>query len=118
VNFLNGDSVAHNVFWPSISGNKKLSHSLGTWPKGQTRVFQFPTPGVVPLLCNVHPEMAAHLVVTPTPFFAETDEAGNFKIAAIPDGTYTATAWHEGYKTMSKPVTVASDAKVEFTLAK
>ncbi len=24
VEFLNSDSVAHNVFWPSISGNKKL----------------------------------------------------------------------------------------------
>ena len=28
VEFLNSDSVAHNVFWPSISGNKKLGHNL------------------------------------------------------------------------------------------
>jgi plastocyanin len=27
VEFLNSDSVQHNVFWPSISGNKKESHS-------------------------------------------------------------------------------------------
>src|ERR1017187_5387147 len=33
VDFLNSDSVQHNVFWPSISGNKKLTHNLGTWPK-------------------------------------------------------------------------------------
>src|SRR5579863_4287107 len=26
VEFLNGDSVAHSVFWPSIGGNKKLAH--------------------------------------------------------------------------------------------
>src|SRR5260370_25857039 len=34
VEFLNSDPVGHNVYWPSISGNKKLSHNLGTWPKG------------------------------------------------------------------------------------
>ncbi len=31
VEFLNSDPVGHNVYWPSISGNKKLSHNLGTW---------------------------------------------------------------------------------------
>ena len=32
VEFMNSDSVQHNAFWPSISGNKKLGHNLGTWP--------------------------------------------------------------------------------------
>ena len=65
VEFLNSDKVAHNIFWPAISGNKKLSHNLGTWPTGQKREFKFDTPGVVPLLCNVHPEMSAYIVVRP-----------------------------------------------------
>jgi plastocyanin len=116
VEFRNSDNIQHNIFWPSISGNKKLGHNLGTWPKGQTRSFQFDTPGVVPLLCNVHPEMSAYVVVTPTPYFAETDLSGNFKIANVPDGSYTVTAWHEGYKNQSKPVTVAGDAAVDFSL--
>ena len=47
VDFLNSDSVAHNVFWPSISGNKKLGHNLGTWPHGQKQSFKFDNPGVV-----------------------------------------------------------------------
>jgi len=118
VDFANGDDVQHNIFWPAISGDKKLAHTLGTWPKGQTRMFQFTTPGIVPLLCNVHPEMSAYLVVTPTPFGAETDEAGSFKIPDVPSGEYVMKAWHEGYKTQSKPVMLASDMKVEFTLAK
>jgi len=118
VEFLNSDTVQHNIFWPSISGNKKLSHNIGTWPKGQTRSFQFDMPGVVPLLCNVHPEMSAYIVVTPTPYFAESDVAGNFKIANVPDGSYTVTAWHEGFKVLSKPVTVAGDATAEFSLTK
>lgn len=118
VEFLNSDKVAHNIFWPAISGNKKLSHNLGTWPTGEKRSFKFDTPGIVPLLCNVHPEMSGYVIVTPTPFFAETDAAGNYKIADIPDGSYTLTAWHEGFKSQSKPVTVAGSATAEFTLAK
>ena len=118
VDFLNGDNVQHNIFWPAISGNKKLGHSLGTWPKGQKRVFEFTTPGIVPLLCNVHPEMAAYVIVTPTPYLAETDELGRFTIASVPDGSYKLTAWHEGYKSQTKAVTVASDVTVEFTLNK
>jgi plastocyanin len=118
VDFRNGDNVQHNIFWPSISGNKKLGHNLGTWPRGQTRKFQFDLPGVVPLLCNVHPEMSAYIIVTPTPYYTETDLSGNFKIANVPDGKYTVTAWHERYKNQSKPVTVAGDATADFTLTK
>lgn len=118
VDFQNSDNVAHNVFWPSIAGNKKDSHNLGTWPKGQVRNFKFDKAGAVPLLCNVHPEMSGFLIVTPTPYFAETDAAGNFTIADVPAGTYTLITWHEGMKSQSKPVTVGGDVTVDFSLGK
>ena len=118
VQFLNSDSVAHNVFWISVGGNKKLGHNLGTWPKGEKRPFKFDNPGAVPLLCNVHPEMSGYVVVSPTPYFALTDKSGEYKIENVPDGSYTVTAWHEGAKNQSKPVTVAGDTKADFTLSK
>jgi plastocyanin len=118
VDFLNSDSVAHNVFWTSIGGNKKLGHNLGTWPKGEKKSFKFDTPGAVPILCNVHPEMSAYLVVVPTPYFATSDQAGSYKIENVPDGNYTVIAWHEGSKNQSKPVSVSGDAKADFTLSK
>lgn len=118
VQFLNSDKVQHNIFWPSVSGNKKRSHNMGTWPTGEERAFKYDTPGVVPLLCNVHPEMSGYIIVSPTPYFAVTDASGNFKIADVPDGTYTVSAWHEGMKIQSKPVTVSGSATVAFTLAK
>jgi plastocyanin len=118
VDFLNSDSVAHNVFWTSVGGNKKLTHNLGTWPKGEKRSFKFDNPGAVPLLCNVHPEMAGYIVVSPTPYFATTDKSGEYKIENVPDGSYTVTAWHEGAKNQSKPVSVEGDAKADFTLSK
>jgi len=117
VDFLNSDSVAHNVFWPAISGNKKLWHNLGTWPHGQKQGFKFDNPGVVALLCNVHPEMSAYLIVSPTPYFATTDSSGEFKMD-VPDGAYTVTAWHEGAKNKSNPMKVAGDTSADFTLSK
>jgi len=118
VDFLNSDSVAHNVFWTSVGGTKKLNHNLGTWPKGERKSFKFDTPGAVPILCNVHPEMSAYLVVVPTPYFATSDQAGNYKIENVPDGSYTVIAWHEGAKNQSKPVSVSGDTKADFTLSK
>jgi len=118
VEFLNSDTVQHNVFWPSISGNKKLTHNLGTWPKGEKKAFKFDNPGVVSLLCNVHPEMAGYIIVSPTPYFAETDASGNYKIDNVPDGKYNVVAWHEGMKPQTKSVDVAGTGKADFTLSK
>ena len=118
VEFLNSDTVQHNAFWTAISGDKKAGHNLGTWPKGEKRPFTFAKPGVVPVLCNVHPEMTGYVIVSPTPYFAETDDSGNYKIKDVPDGSYTVTAWHEGAKNQSKPVTVSGGAKADFTFTK
>src|SRR5579864_3422026 len=118
VEFLNSDKVAHNVFWISVGGNKKLGHNLGTWPQGEKRSFKFDNPGAIPLLCNVHPEMSGYIVVSPTPYFAVTDKSGNYKIDNVPDGSYSVTAWHEGAKNSSKPVTVSGDTKADFAVSK
>src|SRR5689334_25012547 len=47
VEFLNSDKVQHNVFWPSISGDKKKTHNMGTWPQGQKRPFKLDRKSVV-----------------------------------------------------------------------
>jgi plastocyanin len=118
VEFQNDDSVQHNVFWPSVGGNKKAAHNLGTWPKGERRSFKFDQPGVVPLLCNAHPEMAGYIVVSPTPYFAESDASGSYKIENVPDGKYNLVIWHEGSKPQTQSVTVAGNVTANFTLGK
>ena len=118
VDFLNGDNVQHNIFWPSVAGNKKMSHNMGTWPKGEIRSFQFDTAGIVPLLCNVHPEMSGFIVVVPTPYYAQADASGSYRIDNLPDGSYSVTAWREGMKPQTKPVTVNGDVTADFALAK
>jgi plastocyanin len=116
VEFRNSDSVAHNVYWPSIGDNRKLRRNLGTWSPGEKRSFKFDNPGVVPLLCNVHPEMFAFIVVSPTPYFAMTDKFGAYTIKDVPDGSYTIVAWHEGARGPSRQVTMAADSIVDIVL--
>jgi len=119
VDFLNSDPVGHNVYWPSISGNKKLSHNLGTWPKGDKKPFQFNDLGAASLLCNVHPEMSGYVIVVPTPYFAVTDKDGNFEIKNIPVGKYTLKTWSEDGKPTTQAVDVSTPtATVELTVKK
>jgi plastocyanin len=118
VEFDNEDAAAHNVYWPSISGDKKLKHNLGTFPTGQKATYKFDHPGVVPVLCNIHPEMSAYIIVTPSPYYAETDQIlGGYFIQNVPDGQYKAFVWHKG-KTTSQLVKVAGNTKADFTIGK
>lgn len=108
VDFSNSDPVGHNVYWPSISGNKKLTHNLGTWPKGEKKSFQFNDLGVAPLLCNVHPEMSGYVVIVATPYFAVTDKDGNYEIKNLPAGKYTLKTWSEDGKPATQSVDVSA----------
>ncbi len=118
VDFQNSDKVAHNVFWPSVGGDKKAGHNLGTWPQGEKKSWKFDHAGAAPLFCNVHPEMSGAVVVSPTPYYAETDKSGNYKIENVPDGQYNVVAWGEGVKEAKKPVTVKGDTTADFALTK
>jgi len=59
----------------------------------------------------VHPDMSAYIVVSPSPYFAKTDSAGNYEIKGVPDGAYTVTVWHEGKKPQTAQVNVSGDTK-------
>ncbi len=95
VEFHNSDAVLHNVFTPSAAGDK---FNLGSWPAGVVKTYTFKKPGVVALLCNVHPEMSAYIVVVETPYFDVTDKEGKFSIENVPTGNYTLAVWHEKIK--------------------
>jgi hypothetical protein len=55
--------------------------------------------GVVDLRCNAgHVWMNAEMLVVQHPYYAVTDQDGNFKLTNVPPGEYEIEAWHEGWK--------------------
>jgi plastocyanin len=116
VDFLNSDQVAHNVFWPSINGDKRLRHNLTVVSPSQKKSFQFSDLGTAQTLCNFHPDMVAYVVVVPTPYFALTGNDGTFTIQNVPPGTYTLKTWREDGKPTTQTITV-TDATTNVELA-
>jgi plastocyanin len=91
VEFHNSDELLHNVF-----GVGADEFNLGNWTKGVVRQHTFTKSGEVTLLCNVHPEMEAYVLVLQNPYFARPDGSGKFHIANVPPGTYVVKAWYQG----------------------
>ncbi len=110
VDFLNSDQVPHNVYWPSVGGNKALRHSLTIVSPGEKKSFQFDNVGAAQLLCNMHSDMMGYIVVVPTPYFALTGSDGTFTIKDVPPGTYTLKTWSVEGKPTTQTITVAAGA--------
>ena len=100
----------HNVFSPDDCADK---FNLGTWPKGESRSYQFNKSGCIPvLLCNVHPEMEAYVLVLETPYFAVSNKEGSYVIKNVPAGKYTLKVWHEKLKEQSIEITIPENGIV------
>ena len=91
VQFMNSDDLVHNVF-----GVGADEFNLGNWTKGIVREHTFNKVGEVIILCNVHQEMEAYILVLQNPYFAQLDSGGKFRIANVPSGEYVVTAWYQG----------------------
>jgi len=60
--------------------------------------------------CDVHPWMKSWVLVQNHPYFAVTDDKGNFIIENIPSGTYEVVAWQEKFK-MKRSITKSIEIK-------
>jgi len=102
VQFPNNDTVFHNVF----ATFEARRFDLGLYPRGATRTVRFDKPGLVAIMCNIHAEMSAYILVVDTPYYAVTDKQGRFRISHAPPGTYTLRVWHESGATETRTVTI------------
>src|SRR5918996_5238876 len=84
VQFPNLDSIFHNIF--SVSAPNQFD--LGLYKGGASKTQSFQKPGVVKVFCNVHPQMSATIVVTPSPYYTVADQTGAFKLGDIPNGSF------------------------------
>lgn len=115
VEFPNSDPVSHNIF--SISDAKRFN--LGLYGRGTMRRIKFDRPGVVGLLCNVHLEMAAYIVVVKNPYFAQTGADGAYRIDGVPAGQHSLRCWHERFPVQERTVRVpeTGNVRLDFSIS-
>ncbi len=89
--FPNSDQMRHSVF--STSKIKKFD--FGTYKPGTEKSIICDQAGVIPVLCYIHHDMSAYIVVLETPYFDVTNESGEYSIKNIPPGKYRLSFWHE-----------------------
>jgi len=114
VSFPNTDPFLHNVF--SQSSARKFD--LGSFKKGDTKEKEFPAPGVVDVYCNIHPEMAATILVLPNRRHTRTGADGKFVLDGIPEGTWTVFAYtRRAARPVSARVSVKGGTEATIELA-
>jgi plastocyanin len=109
VEFANEDATAHNVFSPTA----QEPFDLGTFGDG-TRTHLFRTPGPHVILCNVHVEMVAWVLVLRNPHFVTVDEDGRFALK-LPPGKHHLVLWRPRERELDKEVDVPVDGKIDLS---
>lgn len=116
VKIINSDATLHNVH---ALGKKNAQFNQGMNNKGQTIEKTFKSPEMaLKVKCDVHGWMTAYFNVMEHPFFAVTNDKGEFTINNLPAGEYTVETWHEKLGTKTEKVKVTdAGASTEFTYA-
>jgi plastocyanin len=106
VTLKSSDPVPHNVNFQlrELKQNTVLSPGQSTALPVSNRE---PSPGQV--TCNIHPWMSSYWMVLDHPYFAVTDDQGNFEIKNAPAGRQRVVVWQEAVG----PVTKSSGDDVE-----
>lgn len=91
VTFPNHDKIFHNVF----SLSEAAAFDLGLYRNGASRTARFDRPGVVRVYCNIHPQMAAFVVVLEGSLFAQTARDGVALFDEVPPGRQLLKVWDE-----------------------
>ena len=109
VEFPNNDPFLHNVF----SQSQPRKFDLGSFKRGETKEKQFPAAGVVDVYCNIHPEMAATILVLPNRRHVLARPDGHYAIEGVPPGDWQVFAYtRRATKPVSARVTVQAGAEV------
>ncbi len=107
---LNNDKVNHNVhIFSSINKpvNKQQTKNRRKMPLASVKKAE----GPVSVKCDIHGWMSAWIAYVPHPYFAVTNEKGEFSLEDVPAGTYKLGYWHEACGSNSaSPVSVTVEA--------
>jgi plastocyanin len=113
-----------------VHNNDGTTHNIHTFPKRNKAINQAQPAGSkelelemktaemsIPIKCDMHPWMMSVCYVVKNPFFAVTDDKGNFEIKNLPAGDYTFEAIHEtlGAQTMDVKIAAKETKDANFT---
>ena len=105
----NSDPILHTVH-ARLGQETLFNVGLPHW-RGVTKRLH--RPGVVRIDCDVlHTWMSAAVVVTESPYFAVSDDSGNFVLDRLPVGRYRVEVWHEKLGVKSMLFSVTGDSVV------
>ena len=110
VKFPNNDRIRHNVFSPA--GPKPFN--FGIYPPGAEKELVFDQLGVVMLLCNIHENMSAFILVLQNPWFVQVGSDGKYTLENLPDGNYTLSLWSEGKPAQTRKLSLHGDVELDF----
>ena len=109
VDIINDDGILHNIHTWS-KDNPSFNKAQPKFKKVMTEKFD--KPEIFRISCDVHSWMTGWLIIAGHPYYALSDNAGSFKIADVPAGTYTLEYWHEKLGKQTKQVTVPATGSV------
>lgn len=115
VDIINSDGILHNIHTYSTK-NPPFNMAQPKFKKViQRKIDQ---PEVFKVSCDAHGWMHAWWVATDTPYFAVTDDKGNYSIAGVPPGNYTVEVWQEklGTEDQKAEVKEGATATTNFSL--
>lgn len=102
VEFLNSDRLLHNV----KGGGKENSPFNRAQPHARSISIAFRNPEILRVDCDLHSWMRGWVVVADHPYYAVTNEEGEFAFDNVPPGKYQLVVWHETLGTVRQEVTV------------
>ena len=108
VTFRNNDDMLHNVHGLNLD-NGDTVFNVAQPIYGMQMDFIFEEAGTYAILCDVHPEMEAYVVVTDAPYATVAEADGTFAID-VPVGDYDLQVWNiQERKQRTEKVTVGPD---------
>lgn len=114
----NRDGILHN-FHSFPDENEALNFAQpGTQKVKTLSEDAFEVAEIFPIKCDVHEWMNGIFAVVETPYVTISAKGGSYKIAGIPDGSYTLKVWHESIGAKELEVKISGDTKLDITLKK
>ena len=118
----NSDATLHNIH-SMAKVNNQFNFAMPKVVKEKNTSFD-KTEEPFYIKCDVHPWMKTWIGVFDHPYFATTDDSGNYKIENIPAGEYKVIAWHEmdskykGFKETSTVIVTDGTSELSFKMKK